>query len=81
MCIRDSPITVEVMSVPRNMAREITSSYRYRCVLVVSRIRRYLEANSESEMFDDSDKLEQFDKNRVVQNCVQKKIMNYFKKT
>ena len=40
---------------------------------------RYFEANSEGEMFEHVDKLEQFVENKIVQNCVQKKITDYFK--
>ena len=47
---------------------------------LLRRVRRFLEANSEGEMFEHVDKLEQFIENQVVQNSVQKKITDYFKK-
>ena len=46
---------------------------------MLSRVRQYLEGNSEGEMFDYTNKLEQFVESKVVQNCVQKKITDYFK--
>ena len=46
---------------------------------LLRRVRRFLEPNSEGEIFEHVYKLEQFIENQVVQNSVQKKITDYFK--
>ena len=88
MCIRDSPKTVKVKNY-NDSADELDTENDNENLRVLnatdmlsflSRICRYSETDSEDEMFDLVDELKQFVENKVVQNCVQKKIRTILKR-